>query len=255
MRNSRQHRRALRDLALDALAHRLKGRRRLAHFARAFGLEAEIIPSLAEILGGLGKAPDRFHLIAHENDRDAEQDQRRSHRPQTEGDRGRAEQALARHQRPQHAVAELDTDRHQAGMAQGIDREGTRQSLGESVIERFLDPVARPPAARGQDRTGLKGHDHILGCGKKLEHLFARLRRRFGRKQVDDHGDIAGDSLRQPVHDLAPMGVVENDRRDELDHGERGDQDRERAPQQRLGQEPFDGRVHGRCHPQSKFKA
>ncbi len=71
---------ALLDVALQALPHVEEGVSRLAHLARAVGLEVEI-SAPAKGLGRLGQPLDGPDLVADEGHGHADQDQGRRRRP------------------------------------------------------------------------------------------------------------------------------------------------------------------------------
>ena len=81
VRHAGEHRRALLDGALDAAFHLEKCLGGAAHLARASRPEPGDVAPLAKPLGRVGEGEDWPDLIAQEQDRDAEQHQRRAHHP------------------------------------------------------------------------------------------------------------------------------------------------------------------------------
>ena len=64
VRHAGQHLGALPDLALDAVAHRQKGDRRLADLDRTLDLEKRHVPALAETVGRRRQPAQRLDLVA-----------------------------------------------------------------------------------------------------------------------------------------------------------------------------------------------
>src|SRR3546814_10796251 len=81
----------------------------LAHLCSALGLEVAHFLALAEALRGARQTADRLHLVAHEDDGDAEQQDRAADGPEDEDVGGRREQSLAGHQHTQHALDRKST--------------------------------------------------------------------------------------------------------------------------------------------------
>ena len=80
-----QHGRALLDVVADAVAHLQERLRRLPHLARAARPEVgRNGPALAEGVGRLGKPQHGADLVAQEQDRDGQQDDRGAHHPDQE---------------------------------------------------------------------------------------------------------------------------------------------------------------------------
>ena len=80
-----EHRRALLDVRLDAVAHLQERLCGLAHLARA--ARAEILrhrATLAESVGGFAQPQDGPDLVAEEQDGDGEQDHRGADHPEQE---------------------------------------------------------------------------------------------------------------------------------------------------------------------------
>jgi len=140
--DARQHDGALLDVTFDAVAHLDEGMGRLTHLARAAG--TEILgrrPALAEALRRLGQAQDRLDLVAQEQDRDRQQDERRADHPQQEDLRVGGVSLAAAGDDMHHCVVELDADIDEVGAADGVDPEWApnlaRQLVRESRVEKI----------------------------------------------------------------------------------------------------------------------
>ena len=68
-----QHLRALGEEAADTFLHAVEGGGGFAHLRRPLGADGAGVAAQAEILGRGGQAADGAHLVAHEQGRDAEQ--------------------------------------------------------------------------------------------------------------------------------------------------------------------------------------
>ena len=116
-----QHLGALADLADDPRPHRDECGRRLTHLPGALGFEVGNVAALAERVRDAGEALDRPDLVAHEDRRHPQQDQRSSDRPQDEDVDGRTEQPVARSHHRQHPFRQLHLDDDETFQATRID--------------------------------------------------------------------------------------------------------------------------------------
>ena len=109
MADAVQHGGALLDLAGDPALHVEEGGPRAADLARAARPEIELA-ALAEILGRVRQRQDRPDLVAQEEDRDREQDQRGAHHPDQEDVGVGGVGLAAARDDAHHGVVELDAD-------------------------------------------------------------------------------------------------------------------------------------------------
>ena len=124
----------------DAVAHLEEGFRGLAHLARA--ARAEIVgngAALAEGVGGFREPQDRADLVAQEQDRDGQQDDRRADHPQQEDVRVGRVGLAARGDEAQDGVVVLDADLHVARLADRIDPERLVDVLADLVRQRPVE--------------------------------------------------------------------------------------------------------------------
>ncbi len=234
MADAGEHLGALPDLAADALAHLDEGGGGLAHLARALGLEVGDVAALAERFGGLGEAADGPHLLAQEEDRDAEQQRRSADHPQNDDVDRRGEQPLARRREVHHAVGELDADRDVVGIGRGVDAEGPAQIVGKRVVKRVLED---PGPGRGGDAAhadvGLEARLDRPAFARLLEHEEVVVRVGEVAAELDHRGDLARQREREPPADALPMVREQDIARDELHDDDRHREDQQRAAEQR----------------------
>ncbi len=128
-------------MAIDALAHGEEGLSGAAHFGGAIGLEVRHIAAFAEGVGGARQPFDRAHLVAQEQDRDGQQDQRRQCHQQNEDVGARHRDPVARHHGMQHAVMHFDADQKFLFAGQGRNHEVALLAdlLSDDFIERLVD--------------------------------------------------------------------------------------------------------------------
>src|SRR5262249_4895299 len=161
---------SLSNLALDAVAHHQESGRGLADLGRTFELEALDIAALAEALRRLGEAAQRAHLIAHEERRDAEEDDRGAEHPQHEDVGGRAVKSLARDAHLEDAILQLDRDEDAVQIAPQIEAIGPVDPLVERRDQRrHDDAVALLRAIVAQGLSGLEGEVELSHAASRGE--------------------------------------------------------------------------------------
>src|SRR5665648_1023390 len=129
-------------MPFDAVAHLDEGMRRLAHLARAARLEVgRWWPSLAEALGGKGKAQDGLDLIAQEQDRHGEEHERGAKHPHQEDMRVRRVGLATSGKHMHDGVVELDANVDEIGTANGVEPERAPELASQFVGERRVEQI------------------------------------------------------------------------------------------------------------------
>ena len=149
---------ALLDVALDAPLHLEEGVAGLAHFARAARAETRSRALCRSASAASDKAQDRPDLVAQEQDRDAEQDQRRAGHPDEEDVRVGGVGLRAAGEHPHDRVGvELDADLDEVRAPDRIDPVGAvdlRGAVLPTGFRRGSRRTALGPAAAGRCRAG-----------------------------------------------------------------------------------------------------
>ena len=238
-----QHLGALVDVAADAVAHAQKGGGGLAHFGGARRFQLERADALAEAVGGLGQAAYRADLVAQKDDGDGQQDQRGADHPHDEDIGRRAGDPLDRRQEAQHAVDQLDPDLDLFAVAGGVDAVGPGQALAQGLVEHRIKNAV---GDRGLVRR--VGQDLAAQISRLDLHVALQLGR-GGRRQghlrraaldVDDHRNVAGQAEGQAAGHGVPVALVKHIGGDHLQQDHRGDDDRQSATEQGIGQQAFE---------------
>ena len=208
---------------------RLKACRRLAHLAGALRLHRPDIAAEPEGLRRPGQPADRPHLVLHEQDGDAREDQRRAHQPDDEQIERRGEQPLARRLHMQHAVRQLHPDDDAARIALPVGVEGQPYAFPQRVVQVLLQRQQRQAGRAGDELDAgvlLVGQGEVEPPGGLAEDPGAVLRR-LPPHQLDQHRHVAGDAARQPAGDDVEMRAVEQLQRHRLQdqHRHQDDQD------------------------------
>jgi hypothetical protein len=231
-----QKRRALVDVALDALAHVEEGPRRLSNLACAVRLEGHV-RALAEGLRRRRQPLDGPHLVADEEDGHRGQQDGGAGQPQDEDVRPAGRGPVYRRDHPQDALVHLHPHVHVGGIARGVEPEG----VVEPVLERSLERAVQSPEAEQREalarREGavLLQHDgqvqRPLGPGRDAPELARVLLIAFHRP-----GDVAGEPLAQAARHRLPVGVEEDPGHRRLHEGDRQDDDQQRPAVERRRQ-------------------
>jgi hypothetical protein len=222
-------RRSWLDIALDAVAHLDEGVGRLTHLARA--ARAEIGwrgPALAEALGRLRQAQDRFDLVAQEQDRDRQQHERRSDHPQQEDLRvGRVGLAAAGDDM-HHRGVELDANIDEVGAADRVDPERPSDLARQLVRERRIEKIEE--RLRAHLRQFFAGHE----LDPETQTLFGDARQGFRFERVrlvelDEHADVLHRGGGEPARHRLPVTLEEHESHHRLQQHHGRDDDDERA--------------------------
>ncbi len=191
-------------MALDALAHGDEGLGGAAHLGGAIGLEIRHGAALAETVGGPRQPFDGAHLVAQENNRYADQDQRRSHHIQRDekvrlGNGG----AVARHQHRQHAVMHLDPDLEIIAHAGDEEIAVMVDALGQDLVQRHIDGAEGRFGGRRDPKARREG-DAVLQLALGQCAQAKSFRAGIIIFQRHQQRDIGGDIARQ-----RPRGAVQ----------------------------------------------
>ena len=139
MADAGQHRGALLDVRLDAVAHFQECLAGLPHFARA--ARAQVVwnfAALAEGIGRFSELQDRPDLIAQEQDRDRQQDDGGADHPQQKDVRVGSVSLAARGNDAQNGVFVLDPNFNGCGFANGVDPERPLDVLFDFIRQRAV---------------------------------------------------------------------------------------------------------------------
>ena len=250
MADAGEHRRALLDLALDALAHQDEGLAGAAHLVGP--ARAEIgrhRPALAEAFGSFGKLQDRADLVAQEGDGDGEQHQRRAAHPQKEDVRVRRVGLRSSGEDAQHLVLQLHADLDDVGIADRVEPEGPVDLAVDLLAEKMVeDREERLRPGRGQgigrQEVDLQPQPFL----RDADRVGVVVARRIGLDHVDDRGDVARDAGRKAHRHRLPVPLHEDEGDDRLEQDHRRDDDDQRARVEALGH--VAGDTAGRALPE-----
>ena len=143
------------NLAFQPVAHSHEGAGCLAHLGGTGRLEVGRVPSFAEILRRRGEAPDRADLVAHEQGRDTEQDERGPDHPEDEDLCRRTDQAFLVRRDLEDTRGQLHVDQDTFGLAARVDHEGSLDDFLQRTGKCDLKVAVRFEMGVRQDRIPL----------------------------------------------------------------------------------------------------
>ncbi len=225
-----EHGGALLHGALDASLHLDEGERRAPHLARAARAEVRNLTALAEAFGGVGEPQDRADLVAQEQHRHGDQQQRGSHHPGEEdvrvGDIGGA----ARREHAHDRIVELDADLEQRRAPDRVDPERAADLLAHLVRERLVDQGEEGLWARRRQLVGRQEVDHqaeLLLRNPSQLPVIGLLG--IDLVDLDQGGDVLHHAGREPLRHQVVVALHEHERHDRLQHHHGRDDDEQRA--------------------------
>ena len=238
MRDAGQHLGPLHQEAAHALLHPVERGRGLPHLGGALRPDRADIASHAERLGSRRQAPDRAHLIAHEQCGDAEQQHRHADDPEHEDVDRAGVEPLARRVDVQHAFRQLHADQHAAAVGRPVGDERHAEPLAQRAWR------GRRPSGRGCWSAAHRAARRRARCVmSRSNSLAARAQDpgaigcvRIPAQQLQRVGDLAHDGAGQPARDDVEMAAVEDLQRHRLQQHQRHQDHQQAAPEQRARQ-------------------
>ncbi len=208
----------------------MKRRCRLPDLARAARLEVvRHRPPFAEGIHRLGEPQNGPDLVAQEQDRDREQDDRRAHHPEQEDVRVRGIGLRAYREEAQDGIHMLHADLDVPRLPDSVDperafdltRDFPRERPVEQIEERLLPRFRQ--VSRRQDL-----HRQVQPVARDADDLVVFVGRR-GLVDVDQRGDVARGRLREAPRHVLPVALHEHEGDHAFEHDDRRDDDDERA--------------------------